>query len=82
MFTDYKHPEKVVERIKQASQRLGGRLVAAVFSQRFNATNAKRDGMQYLRDQGVHCIAPRIKSLGSALEAVKTAMRQYLGESD
>jgi hypothetical protein len=83
LFTDYKRPERVVEEIEVQYGRLGDRLVLVAFAQFFNATNAKRDGMGYLRKKKVLSITRDFKSLGSALEAVKVGLSMYVqGQSD
>ncbi len=84
IFTDYDHPENVIQSVRQihASSILPdgrSRLVAVVFAHFFNATNAKRDGMEFLRSVGVQCSAPPFKSLGSALQATKQALCAYVG---
>ena len=85
IFTDYKRPERVTEEIKklcEAELRNGKlQIVAAAFMQRFNATNAKRNGMKELRDRGVFVSAPEFKSLESAIVRIRNMLRKLVTHS-
>jgi hypothetical protein len=78
ILTDYSHPERVVQRIRDFYARLGSHLVTAIFAQYFNATNVKRDGQAYLRSVSVPSFTKDFKSIGSALEAVRFALAAVL----
>lgn len=85
VFTDYKRPERVVgelERICERSIDETGRtrLVAVVFSQTRNASDAKHRGMKLLRDKGVLCVPFAVRSLGSALRGTEAALQMYVGQ--
>ena len=83
ILADYKRPERVTEQIRQLcesetkNEQL--QIVAAAFMQRFNATNAKRDGMEMLRKKEcLYVSAPQFKSLGSAIDRIQDMLVKLL----